>query len=158
MAGKLSAQTARDTSTFIVTGNITDHKNEPVVGAVVLMKQDGKMIAGGVSDIDGNFKLESATSFDSPCLIKVRYLGYKPVEIKNVQVNRDSVQHLAVQIFPDPDFNENETIIYTDFGSWNNKDEQEMLIMQTITVPMVDKYTNGIKKTITSEELKHMPY
>ena len=62
----------------LITGHITDVRTgEPLIGASVIVKSEkGK---GVVTDIDGNFKLE--TKVEAPLTLKVEYVGYRALDV-----------------------------------------------------------------------------
>lgn len=56
-------------------GTIIDAEGEPMIGVNVIIKDNG---TGTITDMDGNFKIESKLS---KATIQATYLGYKPIEI-----------------------------------------------------------------------------
>ena len=62
----------------LITGHITDVRTgEPLIGASVIVKSEkGK---GVVTDVDGNFKLE--TKVEAPLTLKVEYVGYRALDV-----------------------------------------------------------------------------
>ena len=56
-----------------ITGKVTDEKNEPIIGANVVVKGS---TTGTITDMDGNFTLEVP---DQATLL-VSYIGYTPKE------------------------------------------------------------------------------
>jgi len=57
-----------------ITGNITDTKGEPIIGANIQVKGSAQ---GTISDIDGNFELETPPTGT----ITVTYIGYLPQSV-----------------------------------------------------------------------------
>lgn len=74
-----AVQPPQETGTMVptktVTGNITDEKGEPIIGANVIEK--GTPGNGTVTDVNGNFSLRIALD----AILQVSYLGYHPQEI-----------------------------------------------------------------------------
>lgn len=62
---------------FVVTGTITDDKNEPLIGASVVLKGTSK---GTVTDINGNFRLELTDEEKTGTLV-ISFVGYDKQEI-----------------------------------------------------------------------------
>ena len=70
-----------------IKGRVTDQQGEPIVGASIM--QQGTAV-GTVSDIDGNFEIETDNSRD----LQVRYLGYDSKDISVMHFS-DSM-HIAL--------------------------------------------------------------
>lgn len=86
----LSGGLASLAETIKITGLVTDHLGEPLIGATVMV--NGKS-AGTATDIDGNYSIEA----DSKGQLNFSYVGYKPVKIDingrhniDVQMQEDS--------------------------------------------------------------------
>lgn len=60
-----------------VTGSVTDRKGQPLIGAIVTVKDDPKN--GAVTDIDGNFTLSGVTDGET---LRISYVGYKAEDVK----------------------------------------------------------------------------
>lgn len=60
----------------VVTGEVKDASNEPVIGATVQVKNAG---GGAITDIDGNFRL-SVPDVKNAILV-VSFIGYETQEI-----------------------------------------------------------------------------
>ena len=62
----------------LITGHITDVRTgEPLIGASVIVKTEKGR--GVVTDVDGNFKLE--TKVEAPLTLKVEYVGYRALDV-----------------------------------------------------------------------------
>ena len=61
-----------------ITGNVTDEKGEPVIGASILVKGTDQ---GTVTDLDGNFSLSVSSSSGKNYLI-ISYMGMKTQEVE----------------------------------------------------------------------------
>lgn len=63
----------------VITGHIVDAQtNEPLIGASVIVK--GEKTEGVVTDIDGNFSLQ--THHEAPLKLKVEFIGYRPIDVE----------------------------------------------------------------------------
>ncbi|MCI7786406.1 MAG: carboxypeptidase-like regulatory domain-containing protein, partial [Prevotella sp.] len=62
-------------SSTIIKGQIVDAEGEPIVGATVV---EIGTTRGTVSDLDGNFQLNSSAN----AKLRITYVGYKTVETK----------------------------------------------------------------------------
>lgn len=73
-----------------ISGQVVDSKREPLINASVTIKQDGKVIAGGITDYDGHYELgglKPGTYEAIAC-----YIGMETQTITCIQVPRgDSV-------------------------------------------------------------------
>ncbi len=58
----------------VITGNVSDSKGEPLIGASIVLKGT---TSGVITDIDGNFTNEAG---DNGILV-ISYVGYKPQEV-----------------------------------------------------------------------------
>lgn len=72
----LPQEADRVITTKIVTGNITDEKGEPIIGANVIEK--GTISNGTVTDVDGNFSLKVT----SDAVLQISYIGYLSQEVE----------------------------------------------------------------------------
>ena len=61
-----------------ITGNVTDEKGEPVIGASILVKGTDQ---GTVTDLDGDFSLSVPSSSGKNYLI-ISYMGMKTQEVE----------------------------------------------------------------------------
>ena len=62
----------------LITGHITDVRTgEPLIGASVIVKSEKGR--GVVSDIDGNFKLQ--TKVEAPLTLRVEFVGYRALDV-----------------------------------------------------------------------------
>ena len=62
----------------LITGHITDVRTgEPLIGASVIVKSEKSK--GVVTDIDGNFKLQ--TKVEAPLTLRVEYVGYRALDV-----------------------------------------------------------------------------
>ncbi len=68
-----------------ISGRITDNSNHPIAGASVVLYLQGANIAGTISDINGQYKLERLKS--GTYSIKVNVTGYAPATAKDIVLN-----------------------------------------------------------------------
>ena len=62
----------------LITGHITDVRTgEPLIGASVIVKSEKGQ--GVVTDIDGNFKLQ--TKVEAPLTLRVEFIGYRALDV-----------------------------------------------------------------------------
>lgn len=57
-----------------ITGLVQDQRNEPIIGASVLVKGT---VNGTITDLDGRFSLEA----DPDAILQISYIGYTPQEV-----------------------------------------------------------------------------
>ncbi|MFM2225943.1 MAG: hypothetical protein RJA07_2145 [Bacteroidota bacterium] len=84
---------AASAQSTILKGNIIDEKKQAIVGATIaaIMPNDKDIIAGTVSDIDGNFTLSISTI--KRFSIRITYIGYKP--FRKTIFAKDSIINLG---------------------------------------------------------------
>ncbi|MCB0699346.1 MAG: mucoidy inhibitor MuiA family protein [Chitinophagales bacterium] len=119
-----------------IIGNVLDNNGEPIINSVVQAIQGGIVKNGTVSDFDGNYILKplSPGRYD----LKTSYVGYKENITTGVIVNSD--KHTAVNIRLQPTDHRLEEVVVRDYK-----------------VPLIDKYSTGTGRTITSDEIDAMP-
>ena len=78
----LSAQT--------IQGTVTDDKNEPLVGASVVIQGTSK---GTLTDINGGYKLDLTDAEKSGMLV-FSFVGY---ETQNISINNQSIINISLQ-------------------------------------------------------------
>lgn len=94
----------RDTACTI-SGVVIDKKGEPISYASVFLSDNGKQVAGTVSDIDGRFSLPVAaadsvagTHFD----LKVSCTGYDPMTIRDIPACQEVNVHCTANTYIQP--------------------------------------------------------
>jgi len=75
-----------------ITGKVTNKKKEPLPGASVVIKN---LNMGTAATIDGNYILSEVPIGEH--ILKVNYIGYKPVNIK-ISVKNNEVTHKTIQL------------------------------------------------------------
>lgn len=79
-----------------IKGKIYDKiENESIIGAHVIIRQNGKILIGTTTDKDGRFTLKPL----NPGLYTVtcKYVGYKPIEIRSVKVSENQITFIGKQ-------------------------------------------------------------
>ncbi len=128
--------------TFSLTGSVLKGKvmdketKEPIPFANIAIEQGGKMFGGTTTDFDGNYLIKPI----QPGYYSIRctYVGYKPLEIKNIQINKDKITFLDISM------------------------EQTVTTLETFTVvdykvPLIDRDQTSSGSTFTSEDFRRMP-
>ncbi len=73
--------------TFFIEGKIQEQKNEPAVGAsVIILKTDSSFVKGTTANENGEYKIESIVPSDY--ILKVSYLGFAD-QFKPISVNEN---------------------------------------------------------------------
>ena len=90
----VSAQTAQDQAPHKVTGNVTDTKGDPLIGAYVVMK--GNDAVRTLTDLDGNYAIEVP---EENAILVFSFIGFTTAEervsgrkILNVQLSDESTE------------------------------------------------------------------
>ena len=90
----VSAQTAQDQAPHKVTGNVTDTKGDPLIGAYVVMK--GNDSVRTLTDLDGNYAIEVP---EENAVLVFSFIGFTTTEervagrkILNVQLSDESTE------------------------------------------------------------------
>ena len=88
------AQPAQDQLPHKVTGNVTDTKGDPLIGAYVVLKGNDNVHA--LTDLDGNYTIEVP---ESNAILVFSFIGFTPAEenvagrkILNVQLSDESTR------------------------------------------------------------------
>lgn len=66
--------TAKSDKKVKITGEVTDAKGEPIIGASILLKGTGN---GAISDLNGNFSIEAGTGD----ILDISYIGYTAQQV-----------------------------------------------------------------------------
>lgn len=106
----------------ILRGKVTDQNGEPLIGAIVVLK-DNKSV-GSVCDLDGNFYLNIKDSIQH--IVAVSFMGYKTVE-ENVRLRRGAV-------------------MVKNFVLTNSENQLKEIVIAAEAVKNRDYYLENIKK------------
>jgi alpha-2-macroglobulin-like protein len=79
---------------------IDEFTEEPLIGLTVLLKSNGKIIKGAVSDVDGsfNFDLPATGNYD----VEFTYTGYQTVRLQNISLIQGKTVGVSPSLKPDP--------------------------------------------------------
>jgi len=82
--------------TQVIRGTVIDKnvKNE-LIGATVTLPSTSPML-GTVTDVSGNFRIDNVPV--GTYTVRVSYIGYKPLDIPNVQVNTGKETVLTIEV------------------------------------------------------------
>lgn len=77
----------------IIEGNLKDESGEALIGAAIQLMQNGVLIRGVVTDVDGNFRLDMpAGQYD----IIANYTGYGSTSIRGAKIVRGKINTIAI--------------------------------------------------------------
>ncbi|RLD46806.1 MAG: hypothetical protein DRI86_02130 [Bacteroidetes bacterium] len=120
-----------------IQGKITDSETKlPIPFANVIVEQGGKVVNGGSTDFDGNYKVKPLApgKYD----VKVTYVGYAKLMIKGVVVNSDKTRFLNIKLE-------------------SSATQLEAFVVKEYKVPLIDKDQTSTGGTMTAEEIAKMP-
>jgi hypothetical protein len=120
-------------------GKVIDNKTkEPIPFASVVIEKDGKQITGTAADIDGNYIIDQMTSgiYD----IRAAFIGYNTLLIKNIEILNESISINNLYLFRDSG-----GLISCPF-------------VFDFYPPLISRQPAPSGQTITSEEIKRMPW
>jgi outer membrane receptor protein involved in Fe transport len=118
-------------------GKVVDSQTkEPIPFANVVVELGGKLINGGTTDFEGNYKIKPILpgNYD----VKVSYVGYKKKMYQGVVVNANKIMFLDIALE----------------SSATNLEAFEVVDYK---VPLIDKDQTSTGGTMTSEEIAKMP-
>ncbi|SCY42128.1 TonB-dependent receptor [Flavobacterium caeni] len=58
-----------------LSGKVTDQKNTPISYANIVLKQDGKIVTGGITDDNGQYEIKSLEPKNY--VVEIQFIGYK---------------------------------------------------------------------------------
>ncbi len=103
----------------IVTGTVTDDMGEPLPAASVAVMNNGKIVRGTNTDLNGYFKVEISLG-EGDNEIQVSYVGSKTKKIKLTTENYS--KHFEVTMEPDEELLEEVTIVEDGYARLPRKD------------------------------------
>jgi len=118
-------------------GKVIDGQtDEPIPFANIIVELGGKMVNGGTTDFDGNYKIKPIQpgKYD----VKISYIGYKKKMYQGVIINANKIRFLDIKLE----------------SSMTNLEAFEVVEYK---VPLIDKDQTTTGGTITSEEIAKMP-
>lgn len=119
-------------------GKVVDSRTEePIIGAVVSVKNDKGNSTGAVTDIDGNFELK-VKSF--PTTLVASYTGYNKEEVDVYEVTDD-----VIQINLTEDFNGLNEVVVIGYGQQKKEDlSGSVATLKASDVPVANASVNGM--------------
>ena len=121
-----------------IAGTVVDENGEPVVHAVVFIKDRNKILIAVITDLDGRFSLRTFRGIESNPFAKidVQYVGHimKPLKVAETLNTRS----LILTLRRDPNSFSEHPPIYK--------------------VPLIERFEGGNSKTITAEEIEGGAY
>jgi len=127
------------TDTVFVRGVVLDEKNEPVIGAIVQILNNSKVIGGVATDVDGlfNVAINGNSGNDlKTAVLKVLYTSYQTKEISLQKI--DISKNIKIEL------------------ELNVKGMLSGLISPQYKIPLIDEWERP-NTTITSEQIEKMP-
>ena len=118
-------------------GKITDKDSkQPIPFANIVVDQGGKQYGAGTTDFDGKYTIKPLPTgkYD----VKATYVGYKPLLIKGVVINSN-------------------TITFNDITMEATTKTLEEVVITDYKVPLISKDQTQSGETVTSEEISKMP-
>ena len=131
---------------FTLEGKLTNEKTEPLEMAnlLVVNAADSSMITYGFSDGDGEFRLLVPPSTD--IVLKVSYLGYKPVEESITTGAAGESRKIKLQLEPDAEL----------LNQVEVTEEMPIMISGDTIIYSSDAFTTGDEKKL-EDVLKKLP-
>lgn len=119
-----------------IKGKVVDTETgDPLPFVNVVVEQSGNIVTGGATDFDGKYVIKSLSPgrYD----VKVKYVGYKPLQIQGIIVNADK-------------------ITFQDLKMSTTAVEMEAFEVVEYKVPLISKDNTTSGGTMTSEEIDRM--
>lgn len=130
-------QTKNNKRLGTLQGKVVDEARpkEGIPFANVVVKQQGKVVGGTTTDVDGKYKTPAlpAGTYD----LEVKYVGYNPAVMKNVHVQSDKA-------------------IFVDIPLSAGVNLKEILVVD-YEVPLISKDETSTGGTVTREEIAALP-
>lgn len=120
-----------------VSGNVIDEDTkEGLIGANVILYQEGKYIEGAITDFDGHYQLAIDPGTYK---VEVSYLGYAAKKLSNVEIKKGENKSLDFSL---------------SIGSGIDLD---VVVVKSYRKPLVQQSRSYSTGTITSSEIRSMP-
>ena len=134
---KLKSQSIQYEGSGALQGKVTDSETkEPIPFANVIVEKDGKVIGGGSTNIDGNYKIKPLPA--GYYSVKISYVGYSKLETRGVAINSDKIRFLDIKLS-------------------SSSTQLEAFVVQNYKVPLIDKDQTSTGGTMYSKEISRMP-
>ncbi len=135
------------TNLLVVEGTVKDDKDEPLLSVSIQLLEDNRVIAGTVTDLDGNYRIvipQGINMVKSGTLtIKCCFLGCTTEEL-TIPLHQQTISFQVNFSLKSP--------------SRNSKDSPFIgLIIRRLDIPLIDLEAPGSKTTITAPQLEKMP-
>ncbi|OJW98161.1 MAG: hypothetical protein BGO70_11895 [Bacteroidetes bacterium 43-93] len=141
---------------IIINGKVIDELKEPMFGAIVAAYCNGTMVAGAVTDYDGNYKLYIYNSSPKKYDVVLKHTGYKSKNVQDLSLSPGTAIVIDVQMQTDTFINKN-VIITTGLPIIIMPVEPKSSIIMRDSKnqpPLVDPFEPN-KKAITDKEIEH---
>lgn len=127
--------------TQVIRGTVIDKnvKNE-LIGATVILPSTSPML-GTVTDVNGNFRIENVPA--GTYTVRVSYIGYKPLDIPNVQVNTGKETILTIEL-EENIIQGNEIIVTADKRKDQPLNELSTVSARTFSVEETQRYAAAV--------------
>jgi hypothetical protein len=126
------AQESNKADSIVIQGAVIDEKMLPVFAATVIMRQQGKIIGGQVTDETGKFSITIPASTTDTSSLTVHYPGYYATHIRIKDLTR--VGTIQLKLNPN------------DIGC----------SIPNYKIPLIDGY-EPTKRSFTSDDIEKMP-
>ncbi len=123
--------------TGAISGTVYDENKEPIIGAIVEVRQGGVIRGGSPTDVDGNYMIKPLNPAQDYQL-SVKYAGYKEIQLNGVIVSPDRTT-------------------YQNFNMEINAQQLVEVVVRDYKVPLIKKDEPGTTTTITSEQIEKLP-
>ena len=138
ISGAIFAQT--ETQTQVVRGTINDMDSQTPLPGVNIILIDSDPFLGGVTDMDGNFRMEGVPVGRQNFLVK--YIGYKSQTIPNVLVTAGKQVVLNIQLEESVEAL-NEVVITADSDKDRPNNEMAKVSARTFSLEEVTRFSGG---------------
>ncbi|MEI7803252.1 MAG: carboxypeptidase-like regulatory domain-containing protein, partial [Bacteroidota bacterium] len=127
--------------TQVIRGTVIDKnvKNE-LIGATVTLPSTSPML-GTVTDVNGNFRIDNVLA--GTYTVRVSYIGYKPLDIPNVQVNTGKETVLTIEL-EENIIQGNEIIVTADKRKDQPLNELSNVSARTFSVEETQRYAAAV--------------
>ena len=115
----------------LITGHITDVRTgEPLIGASVIVKSEKGQ--GVVTDIDGNFKLQ--TKVEAPLTLRVEFIGYRALDVDVYDFEE------PVEITLKENYNSLSEVVVVGYGTQSRKEFTGSISILKGAIPFSSRY------------------
>lgn len=134
-----SSKVKNSRDTFTIHGTVYDETKEPMIGAVLeLLNNEGEIIGGTITDVDGMYKIRSLQPIENYSL-KVKYTAYKT----------SITTHIS--------FVQNQKSLDLDINMELDDTKPRVIQVRTLTIPMIDRFSRP-NTNFNSDKIEHGAY